>query len=185
MKLTDEQKKFFIREGYVILPGFVDQDYIDNALSFLDKRIASGNHGLGDKTRGKTDPSVKFGKPAKRAPEITDLIFKTGLLELAEDLLGEGNATVRDNLGQIAYNEPRKDLIAKGTDISMKPSKHRWHIDSGHGKYASLGSDFSVLVGVALSDGQQVDENRGQFTFFPSALHLFFADAIGIPCIIC
>lgn len=172
MKLTDEQKRFFIREGYLVLPGFVDSSYVDAAMGFIDNWIAGGQRAHKHKNVGIGDPSASFDKRAKRAPPITDLIFRTGLLELAEDLLGEGNATVRDNLGQIAYNEPRKDLIEQGVDIHKPPSKHRWHIDAGHGKYASLGSDFSVLCGVALSDGQQVDENRGQFTLFPGSHHI-------------
>lgn len=182
MKLTDDQKKFFIREGYVILPGFVDECYVQAARSHINSLVSSREEGQTGNKSGKKEPSARFPQHVRRGPEITNMIFKTGLIEIADDLLGEGNATVRDNVGQIAYNEPKEGFVAQGDDIKEKPSKTRWHIDSGHGKYACLGSDFSILMGVIISDGQQVDENRGQFTFFPGTFLSRFCRCLYMSC---
>lgn len=167
-KLTDEQKEAFVRDGFVILPGFVPTELVDAAESRIDTAYENGRYNrMIKKLLGRDQPTPNFYKPIKQSQEVMDLMYKTGLYEVAEDLVGEGHAVIRDDLAQIAVTFPCQHFIDEGMDINEPQPKRKWHIDAGQGKYAAQGTDFSFLMGVALSDGQEVDENRGQFTVWP------------------
>lgn len=168
LNLTQEQKETFIRDGFVILPGAVSEDLVQIASDFVDKAYEDGSYNLnGAKKPGAKHPVPGFYKPIKQSAQIMNLLHKSGLFEVADELVGKGNATIRDKQGQIAYTTPNEIYREEGKDMKEPHPKRKWHIDAGHGKYAALGSDFSFLVGVCLSDGQHVDENRGQFTVWP------------------
>lgn len=165
LRLTQEQKETFIRNGFFILPGAVSEDLVQIASDFVDKAYEEGMYNLNGATKPGAQHLVPgFHKPIKQAPQITDLLHKSRLFKVAEELVGEGNVIVRDKQGQVAYTTPNEIYREEGNDMKEPHPKREWHIDAGHGKYAALGSDFSFLVGVYLSDGQYVDENRGQFT---------------------
>lgn len=166
--LSEEQKLSFVSDGYVILRGFVPSESIETALNFIDNAYANGQYT--EKTRkilGEEQPIPDFETDVKNGPEVLDLIFKTGLLDVTEDLLGEEHATVRDNEGHVAFAPPCRNFIEQGMDLQERYPKRRWHLDGGEGKHKMKGSGFSLLVSVALSEGQDVDENRGQVMIWP------------------
>lgn len=173
--LTDEQKRHFIDQGYVILRQAVPKDILDRAEAFADRsvEVRQGKKVKKDgerevETREASDmPELAANKYVKKSSEISALMYDTGLLNVAEDLLGEGNVTLRKEEGQIAFNAPIEPEGERSLTMPLK--RHKWHIDGAQGKYVAVGSDFLFLVGIILSDGQDVDENRGQFVLFPES----------------
>lgn len=168
LRLTREQKETFIKDGFVILPEAVSKELVKTALDLVNQSYEDGKYNLNGATRpGAKRPSPAFYKPIQGAPQILDLFYKSGLVGVAEELQGKGNAILRRKIGQIAYNPTCELYQEEGKDKTTPHPKNNWHIDAGNGKYAALGSDFSFLVGVCLTEGQDVDESRGQFTVWP------------------
>lgn len=168
--LSVEQKKAFIRDGFLIIPDAVPEDKVKAAVNLIDKAYEEKRYNINGITKpGSKHPVPGFHKPIKQAPEILDLIYGSNVFAAAEALLGKGNVVIRNNQAQIACTTQSEEFIKKGMDIREPHPKRRWHIDNGYGKYAAVGSDFSLLIGVCLSDGQYVDENRGQFTVWPGS----------------
>lgn len=147
---------------------FVSPQAIGTASSFIDNAYANVEYKettrkiLGEEQRV---PDFKTG--VINSPKVLDLIFKTGLLDVTEDLLGEKYATVRDNEEHIAFTSPCQSFIEQGMDLQGRYPRRRWKVDGGEGKYKMTGSGFSLLVTVPLSAGQDVDENRGQVMIWP------------------
>lgn len=157
-----------MRDGFVILPGFIPPEMADKAEKCIDTAYAKGQYNkMVKKLLGADQPTPNFYRPVKQAPEIMDLMYKTGLFEIANELLGQGNAVVRDELAQIAVTFKCEHWVQAGRGLQEPHPKFKWHIDAGQGKYAAEGTDFSLLMGVALSEGQEIDENRGQFVIWP------------------
>lgn len=166
--LTSKQKEALVRDGYIILPGFIPTDMVDEAEKCIDTAYANGKYKeMVKKLLGADQPTPNFNRQVKQAPEIMDLMYKTGLFEIANDLLGEGNAVVRDELAQIAVTFKCEHWVKAKWGMKEPHPKFKWHIDAGQGKYASEGTDFSLLMGVALSEGQEINENRGHFMIWP------------------
>lgn len=166
--LSKTQKQSFISNGYVIIPGAIPRHLVNAATRQVDEAFASGKHQpRGVNRPGSAHPIPVFDGSVKQCPDILNLVFKSGLIQLVEELLGKGNAIVRGNLGQIAVTEANEIFVAQGRDPKQPHPSHRWHIDSGTGTLAAYGSEFSCLIGVALSAGQHLDESRGQFTVWP------------------
>eukprot|EP00177_Eucheuma_denticulatum_P001174 GFKZ01002124.1.p1 GENE.GFKZ01002124.1~~GFKZ01002124.1.p1 ORF type:complete len:807 (+),score=134.79 GFKZ01002124.1:63-2483(+) len=162
--LTTEQKETFIRDGFLVIRGAVSQDNVSSALNRIQEALEKKQYNINGVTKpGSKHPVPGFHKPVKQAPEVLNLVYGSVLFSAAEELLGKGNVVIRENLGQIAYTTTSEEFIAQGMSIDEPHPKFKWHIDAGHGKYATVGSDFSLLMGACLSDGQYIDENRGQF----------------------
>lgn len=160
MGLTKEQKQSFIENGYLILRNVVPQDFISAALKVADDAFLAGDHTPNDHTENGIVPCFK--PEVEKAPEIQRIMAETKLLQVCEALLGKGNCTY-PRKSQIAFRQTDHHLIQKGMGLTEPMPKHRWHIDGG----SKTASAFTMLVGVALSPGQDVDENRGQFTVWP------------------
>lgn len=181
MIMTDEQKLAFIRDGFVVLRGAVSKDLVERAEACADQSIEEGTSMCKQATKASADAPVRFGGAVQHSDEITDLFFKSGLEKYAEHLLGEGNVVLRGRAGQVAYVKKQELLLEAGMTLTERRDKNKWHIDPGKGKYAALRSDFSFIIGVALSSGQDVDENRGQFHVWPGShlkTHLAMREAV-------
>lgn len=169
--LSDEQRNAFVRDGFVIIPGAVPQKNVRQAMQFIQTAYENKQYNInGISKPGARKPAPGFYKPVQAAKEVMDLLYASNLYAAAEQILGKGHVKIRNNHGQIAYTAPSENFINQGMDIKEPHPKRRWHIDAGHGKYAAVGSDFSLLIGVCLSDGQYIDENRGQFNVWPGKL---------------
>lgn len=164
MVLTEAQKRSFVRDGYVILRNVATPEMVNDALRVIDKGFADGEYVLHD--RNKQDVVPHFNQHVEKAPEIHRIMAGTILHEACEDLLGKGNIKYGKK-AQIAYRPTDERLKEKGMGMTEDMPKHRWHIDGGSGKYMKTASSFTALVGVALSEGQDVDENRGQLNVWP------------------
>ncbi|PXF41756.1 hypothetical protein BWQ96_08545 [Gracilariopsis chorda] len=163
--LTEVQKLEFIRDGYVVLPGIVPFDMAGAALYHCDIAYESKKYNL-PQNNGNYRPTPSFWHSVKSANPVTDLFYKTDLYQVAEDLLGPSNTVLRKEEGQIAYTLPDEE---SGLGLDDDHPKNKWHIDTPQGPYANQGTSFILMFGVALSEGQIVDQNRGQLTVWPGS----------------
>lgn len=164
MVLTREQKESFIRDGYLVLRNVVPREMVDAALRVVDNAFAERNYTLND--HNKQDVVPFFNQEVEKAPEIYGTMSDTVLIEACEDLLGKGNV-LYGKKAQIAFRPTDQRLLQNGMGMTEPMPKHRYHIDGGGGKYKKTASSFTLLVGVALSEGQDVDKNRGQLNVWP------------------
>lgn len=166
--LSDAQKRAFIKDGYVVLPDVVNSGLVNAALDWTDLAYAEGKYSrVGASRQGSAVPVAVFDTPVKQSHKVTDLFFKTNLYLAVQELLGEGNASIRDNKAQIAYTDTDDLFVKQGMSMNAPIPKDDWHIDIGSGPFSPLSSDFFLLVGVALSHGQDVDKNHGQYIVWP------------------
>lgn len=169
--LSEEQKVAFAKDGYIVLRGVVSKEVVSTANAFIDEAQAAGK--LKDDTRkilGEDIPTHRFQKETAEARDVTNLLFKTGLYETAEDLLGEDYAVVTGNMGHLDLVPTCEVFVERGMKINRPHPKKRWKVNAGMGKLAKKGAGYSVLISIALSDGQNVDENRGQIVVWPGTL---------------
>lgn len=164
MVLTKQQKESFIRDGFLVLRNVVPAEMVSAAIKVADAGFAAGKYTLND--HNKNDIVPWFNPEIEKATEIHRIMADTILLQACEDLLGKGNCTYPRKT-QVAFRATDERLLKMGMGLAEPMAKHRWHIDGGGGKYKKVASAFTLLVGVALSPGQEVDENRGQFTVWP------------------
>lgn len=169
IRLTREQITAFVRDGYVVIPSAVTPDLVHEALEYLDSALATERVVYRGKTpMGSKQQLPDFKKHVKRASQVKDVFYLSGLLEACEQIIGEGSIMVRDGESGISYI-PQSEIFVKEGMKAKKPfPKGKWQVlyqksmNRNHG-----GGDHNVMVGVALSGGQEVDENRGQLMVWP------------------
>jgi hypothetical protein len=156
VKLTPDQQRALVDEGYLVVPGLVTRDRVDTALKAI-------NHSLGEQGIAKdalwTMRAQTFCPELVSAPPILDLYGATGLRTLAEAAIGEGRVRA-PSTGQIALRFPQ-DVPA--------PRAPYPHIDGMPGPLNGVAPQtifhFTALAGVFLND---VDEPfHGNFTVWP------------------
>lgn len=162
MELTRQQKMEFIRNGYIKIPGVVSQQKINVALRTINHSVSRG-------IDPEMVPSFRAGSycPELRGkPAITDLLFETPLLKLAESLTQKDTLSLQGG-GQIALRFP----------VMEKPGELHPHIDGMYSIQNRVRKGtiftFTMLAGVLLSDVP----NRfwGNFTAWPGT-HRSFGD---------
>lgn len=168
--LTYDEKRAFIQDGYVVLRGAVPPEMVESALKVVDKAYAEGKYDLDE---SKFDPVPQFHEDVKVHPDLGEILERTKIFAAAEDLVGVGNALYVKK-PQIAFRPKGKSFIENGMSISEPMPWYRYHIDggdngngNGNEKLAGTATPFTLLIGVCLSPGQDIDENRGQFTAWP------------------
>lgn len=164
--LTEKDVLQFEKDGYIILRGAVPQDQVEAALRVIDEAFASGNHGISDVNP--TDVVPKFDDNVSKHPDVVGVLRDTPLYDMCEQLIGRNQAW-QPQRAQVALREPSKYWKGLGWDLNTTPDPDGWHIDGGSGTYAYVGSPFTMLVGVCLSPGQDVDNNQGQFLAWPGS----------------
>lgn len=158
--LSDDDKRDFIRDGFVVLRGAIPTDMVEAAGGRVDEAYENGDYKF-DET--KFDPVPQFSKDLQQHPDICELLNRSCVYGAMEDLLGTGNVTY-NGMTQIAFRTRDKAMVRKGMQMTDMIPKMRYHIDGGEGKLAKTGTPFTLLVGVCLSANQDIEENRGQFT---------------------
>lgn len=162
--LSETQLVDFLNNGYIILRNVIPAAMLQKAETLTDAGY------------NRTDPDVQ-GAPFRHLREHPDLLalFSETLLNRAASQLlgGSENVCLREGAPQVAYTEPfEKERPSKwslsATALNEPHPAKRWHVDSSHGRFGPIASDFMILVGVALSEGQNVDQNHGQLVVFPS-----------------
>jgi hypothetical protein len=159
VKLTPDQQRALVDEGYLVVPGLVTRERVDAALKAI-------NHSLGEQGIAKdalwTMRAQTFCPELVSAPPILDLYGATGLRALAEAAMGQGRVRA-PSTGQIALRFPQD---GKGVQATRDPYPH---IDGMPGPLNGVAPQtifhFTALAGVFLND---VDEPfHGNFTVWP------------------
>lgn len=168
MRLTRQQKEEFVRDGYIVLPGVVPRARMLEAIAAVDHAYNTQQYSI----RLNTEESLPaFYNRLQQSDAVTNLVWKTPLLLALEDLYGNGNVTILGNAGQVAFRPIQKRFVDKGFGLTQKLGNNFWHVDDGPGgKYVNGPASFTTLLGIALSPGQDVDENRGQLNVWPGLL---------------
>jgi len=167
MPLTDEEILSFAKNGYLILKDVVPAKQMEDALAVIDKAYEEGNHGVNDKNP--KDKVPEFRNDVAKNHKVVETVKGTKLWSAVEQLIGKGSAQM-PKLAQVALREPSEYWKGKGWDLHTSVEKWPWHIDGGQGTYAFVGSPFTMLVGICMSEGQDSsDENHGQFLAWPGS----------------
>lgn len=164
--LTIAQKRQFVEEGYLKIPGVVPQVLVDAARRAINHSI--GHVGLGGEDV-ENSRSAFFCSELLEAPVILDLYYKTPLIPIAESLMGAGNVLPVKR----AKPYPRFPL-APGEE----PSEPRGHLDGiGNGSNGMAKGvyrrGFTAFAVIYLADVPE--PYSGNFTVWPKS-HRFFAD---------
>lgn len=179
MPLSEEDILTFAKTGYIHLKGAIPEKQINQALKVIDKAYEDGNHGYN--TANPKDKVPSFKDDVSKHPKIVQLLTESKAWNAVSQLIGNGSA-VKPVLAQVALREPSEHWKSQGWDVTTSIDSIPWHIDGGAGLYAYVGSPFTMLVGVCLSEGQDNDsENHGQFLVWPGShltLHPLVADRV-------
>ena len=163
MRLTVPQRKFFIENGYIHLPGVVPPIMVREARRAI-------NHSLGEEGMAKDQfhilRSQTYCRELTRQPVLLDLVNKTPALAIAESLLAPGTLAPASDC-QIALRFPSM------TDKPGEPPHIDGRSTSNNGLPAGRIEHFTMLAGVLLSD--MTEPNCGNFTVWPGTHRLFEA----------
>lgn len=164
--LTQAQKRHFIKEGYLHIPGVVPKVMIDAARRAVNYSI--GNVGITGEDLSR-HRSGFFCAELLDAPIILEMFNKTHVMRIAEDLMGEGNVLPVER----AKTYPRFPI-----GLDQEPSVPRGHIDGiGNGTNGTAKGDykrgFTAFAVVYLADVPK--PYSGNFTVWPRS-HTFYAD---------
>jgi hypothetical protein len=157
VKLTAEQERALLDEGYLHVPGLVPRERVDAALGAINRSL--GEEGIA-KDALWTLRAQSFCPELVAAPPIVDLYAATPLRALAEAAIGAGRVRT-PGTGQIALRFPQPT-----TTEARDPHPH---IDGMPGPLNGVAAGtlyhFTALGAVFLSD---VDlPFRGNFTVWP------------------
>ena len=150
----------WIRDGYVIVPGLIDQETLDEVWFHYEERLAGGflqtddddAQGPGDVLRGRTlDPHLAV-------PQLRALLEDRRLVDIAELLLGA-------------------EALPFQTIAGHKASQQALHSDSIHMTTYPLG--YLVANWIAFED---ITADSGPLRFVPGThrLDTLYADEVGI-----
>lgn len=140
MKLNAAQKRKLLEDGYIVAPGLVPRALVDEALREINHRLGRGRTQGMDLYADARD----YWSEDTDDPAIADLLFKSGLWELAEAGVGTGKL-IRPATGQIALRFPSVNNSHGG------PAAHVDGFYSPNARDSKI-SRFTMLVGVMLSD---------------------------------
>lgn len=157
MRLTANQRKSFVRDGYVIVPDVVSAHLRGPALRAINAALGTAGS---ERVANYVFSGHEHCDPLQHAAELLDLLTETPAFSLAEQLT-EAGALLPVSCCQLATRFP--DL---GEPWSL-PTPHLDGIPNRtNGLPAGELYPFSVLVGVFLSD--VAERQSGNFVVFPS-----------------
>lgn len=156
--LSADQKREFVEEGYIQIPAVVPESMMKPALRAI-------NHSIGEVGATGDDPKnfrvAGFCAELVTSPILTDIINRTPILEIAEELLGKGNVSPVPYV-QIA---PRFPMA-----VGKEPEPDSGHLDGiGSGSNGTPKGEyirnFTLFVVVYLVD--VLEPESGNFTVWP------------------
>lgn len=146
--LTDEQRRRFASDGYVLIPGVVDAAHLRAADAEIDTLVAES-----PAPPGTVGPHFHF-LPPERLPAADAALREAGALALAEELVAPHHL------------DHALDHIQVG--LNLPPYPHRPgapHID-GHRPDEDIAS-FTMLAAIFLTDESEPD--RGNLWVWPGS----------------
>lgn len=162
--LTLAQKREFFDEGYLKVPGVVPKVLVDEALRAVNHSI--GTVGLGGEDMENNRSAFHCAELLK-APVILDLFNKSPIIEIAEELMGEGNVM------PVIQAKPYPRFPLPLGEDAPEPRGHIDGIGSGTNGmpkgYYNRG--FTAFAVVYLAD--LMETNAGNFTVWPKSHRAF------------
>lgn len=155
-----------MKQGYIVLKGAIGERLVEEALTVINEAYESGQYEMNEK-HGEPDVP-KFSSEIAKDKAIGRILDRSNVTDAIEDLLGEDNVQFARR-AQIAFRPQDDVAIKKGMSLTDEMPANHYHIDGGTASESKTGSPFSLLAGVVLSDGQDVDELRGQLTVWPKS----------------
>jgi hypothetical protein len=146
--LSDNQLRRFAEDGYVILPGVVDERLLRDADDEIDELVARS-----PAPDGTVGPHFHFQPPAQ-LPAAEAALRESGVLAIADELVAPSHLDHSSDHLQVA--------------LTLPPYPHRPgapHID-GHRPDEPIGS-FTMLAAIYLSDESSPD--RGNLWVWPGS----------------
>ncbi len=158
--LSTAQKRQFVEDGYLKVPGVVPQVLIDAALRAVNHSI--GHVGQGGENL-ENNRGAFFCSELLDAPVILDLFNKSPIIEIAESLMGAGNVR------PVARAKPYPRFPLPLGEDAPEP---RGHLDGiGSGTNGTAKGDykrgFTAFAVVYLAD--VLEPNCGNFTVWPKS----------------
>lgn len=161
MQLTLSQKRQFVAQGFLHLPGVVPQVMVNAALRAINNSVGQGMpQEEMVKMRAQT-----YCRELTNQPVISDLVNGTPAFALAESAIETGKVRPVTG-GQIALRFPSM------ADPPKPPGPHvdGMYTPTNGVKEGTIGN-FTMLIGVLLSD--LTAPFCGNFTVWPGTHHLF------------
>lgn len=180
--LTDTQIQDFVRMGFVTLPGFIGKQLLDKARAQIRKVNTLGRVRYNAKRMypGGAKGVIELRRPVLLGPHFMDLMYKSGLVDAVEQLVGPMNVVVADGISDV-FSVPRSSASEEEEEAGKQEftldgplRKGGWKVDTGGARFKGRGFDHLVRVGVCLSDGLHADENRGHVVVWPGKSPHFF-----------
>lgn len=161
MQLSPQQKRCFVDEGYIHLPGAVAPELVDRVTQTVNHRLGQGF----PSEELATWSAQTFFPDLASDPMTLDLFTQSGVQTTLESLLGEGNAS-QFGRGQLALRFPR--------EWGTEPKPPGPHLDGVHTPTNGVPEgqllSFTALVGVFLTDVSR--PFAGNFTVWPGSHRL-------------
>lgn len=175
--LTAAEARHFREQGFVVLPGFVPRAMAEEARRSINAALSGG---CAELCPGDPEPSGVTGamEAVRDTPAISGLLRDSGLLPLAESLLGGLDPAAKPR-GWIVLRYPQLERSAKGSnfhidgvysrDDELEASGEAHRIERG-----TLNTN-TLKVAVYLSDLPRPDS--GNFSVIPGS-HLRMAEFV-------
>ena len=155
--LTDEHLRAFARDGYLVVPGVVDEALLAAADEEIDELVATRppNMDAGEVRDGHAPGRHGFSYDADSLPRCEDALRRSGALAIAEELVAPHTLDHRFGHTQIATTVPPYSHIPGGP-----------HIDN-HAPGDHVQESFTLLAGILLTD--QTASQSGNLWVWPGS----------------
>eukprot|EP00468_Gymnochlora_sp_CCMP2014_P015240 CAMPEP_0167768800 /NCGR_PEP_ID=MMETSP0110_2-20121227/16890_1 /TAXON_ID=629695 /ORGANISM="Gymnochlora sp., Strain CCMP2014" /LENGTH=451 /DNA_ID=CAMNT_0007657557 /DNA_START=118 /DNA_END=1473 /DNA_ORIENTATION=- len=165
-KVSIADKKFFKKNGYLVIKNVVPQAVLENALRRINERVGTMVFPTDKKNaEEKSDGNGKFPPEIQRSEEVLGLFLKSKAWAIMNEIIGKGKFKLPGQ-AQVALRFP----LPKEAKRELPP--WRWHIDGMEGDNPNF---FTMLMGVVLSAWPA--PWVGNFTLFPGT-HLTLNESI-------
>ncbi|MGF1483109.1 MAG: phytanoyl-CoA dioxygenase family protein [Opitutales bacterium] len=157
MLITPEQKRQFVEQGFLHLPGAIPKERIHAARRLINHHLGQGF----DAEQRKIFAAQSYFPELREHPDIKGLVEDSPAYAMAEDLTAPGELKEVWR-GQMALRFPQLEDTGKppGGHIDGTPSPT-------NGVPPGTIYSFTMLAGIALSDVRR--ENAGNFTVWPGS----------------
>lgn len=162
LTLTPEDIARFKQDGYVVIRDAVAPELVEKASSKIDTAIR--NQKFNKKVGG--DVEFVFNDHVSASTMLTDVLVKSGLVNCAEQLLGEQNVTLLDAKADLHVTIPN-EATGADEDVGTSPIRRGgWEVSIGKGRFWRSGADHTLRIAVELSKAME-DRNEGQIVVWP------------------
>lgn len=154
--LTNAQRRQYFDSGYLLLPGFLNQQAIASLVEIADQFVEESRHCKKSNDKFDLEPNHSAQAPRLRRlsfpvahhKEFKTLAFDSAIVDLAEDLLGP----------DVCYHHSKLNYKWSGGGEEIK-----WHQDIQYWPH----TDYSPLtIGIYLED---VDDEMGPMGIVPKS----------------